>query len=307
VSGTPGSSRAGDHGAFDELAVGWALHALEPEDEAVFALHLPDCARCARTVAETSDVMAALATDLPAAEPSPELRERLRAAVERTEQEQHPAAPELPFAAPPGRAVADTWEQRLLQSGTTPSGAERRAPGFPLYDPRRAPGAGDGRPTWRRMAPSALVAAAVAAVLGLGTWAVVLGDDRDRAQSVVAEQTQIMDALLQPGHATIAPVSDTAGHRVATVVARNGQVQVVTSGLGVNNVFTTTYVVWGMRAGSPVALGTFDVVQPQMDLRTVGSEQTGLDDYTAYAISLEPGRQAPTAPSDVVANGQVTS
>ena len=27
----------GDHEAFDELAVGWALHALEPEDEALFA------------------------------------------------------------------------------------------------------------------------------------------------------------------------------------------------------------------------------------------------------------------------------
>ena len=26
-----------DHAAFDELAVGWALHALEPEDESLFA------------------------------------------------------------------------------------------------------------------------------------------------------------------------------------------------------------------------------------------------------------------------------
>jgi hypothetical protein len=56
-----------------------------------------------------------------------------------------------------------------------------------------------------------------------------------------------------------------------------------------------------------VPLGTFDVVQPHTDLRTVGSEQAGLDDYNAYAISLEPGRQAPATPSDVVANGQVTS
>ena len=102
MSGTP---RAGDHEGFDELAVGWALHALEPEDETLFARHLPDCARCARTVAETEEVMAALATDLPPAEPSEQLRSRLRAAVERTEQVHRPPSPAaLPdTAAPPPR------------------------------------------------------------------------------------------------------------------------------------------------------------------------------------------------------------
>ena len=44
-----------------------------------------------------------------------------------------------------------------------------------------------------------------------------------------------------------------------------------------------------------------------VDLRTVGSETTGLDDYSAYAVSLEPGRQPPAYPSDIVARGQVTS
>ena len=57
-----------EHEAFDELAVGWALHALEPEDEAAFTAHLAGCRQCAQTVAETAEVMAALATDLPAAE-----------------------------------------------------------------------------------------------------------------------------------------------------------------------------------------------------------------------------------------------
>ena len=67
----PRSSKdeAKDHVLFDELAVGWALHALEPEDEAIFAVHLEGCARCTRTVAETSEVMAAMAADLPVAEP----------------------------------------------------------------------------------------------------------------------------------------------------------------------------------------------------------------------------------------------
>jgi anti-sigma factor RsiW len=64
----------GDHEVFDELAVGWALHALEPEDEAIFARHLPGCARCAETVAETTEVMAGMASDLPPAAPSETLR-----------------------------------------------------------------------------------------------------------------------------------------------------------------------------------------------------------------------------------------
>jgi len=91
------------------------------------------------------------------------------------------------------------------------------------------------------------------------------------------------------------------------VVARDGQAQVVTDGMGVNDTAATTYVLWGMTEGSPVALGTFDVTSPGMDLQTVGSDATGLDDYSAYGISIEPGRQAPSSPTDIVANGQVTS
>jgi len=56
-----------------------------------------------------------------------------------------------------------------------------------------------------------------------------------------------------------------------------------------------------------VPLGEFDVVTPQMDLRTVGSTATGLDEFTQYAVSIESGRQAPSQPTEVVATGQVTS
>jgi hypothetical protein len=303
VSAVPGS-----HEPFDELAVGWALHALEPEDEAVFGAHLPQCPRCAHTVAETSEVMSALASDLPPAEPSPDLRDRLRTAVEHTEQLPPPAAagPQDPAAVPadavpPGGPAAP--------APTDPPGGRRRtdrpaAPGVPAHPPSVGEA---GRSAWRRVLPNALVAAAVAAILALGSWSVVLGSARDEAQSVAAEQAEVVDALLQPGRATITPVSATDGRSVATVVARGSQVQVVTHGLQVNDSSDSTYVVWGVQASDPVALGTFDVVSTRTDLRTVGSASTGLDDYEGYAISIEPGRQAPSEPTDVVANGQVTS
>lgn len=305
MSGAPGPGRD-EHEAFDELAVGWALHALEPEDEAAFTDHLASCRRCAQTVAETSEVMAALAADLPWAEPSPSLRDRIQAAVEQTEQ--------LPTAPPVARA-----EPVRPESTATPARPVERTPSrHPAgglrpasFDGLRPPGAtrlADPRPAWRRVFPHALVAAAVAAVLALGAWNVVLSGDRAAVQATAAEQAEMLDALLEPGRATIAPLTDD-GRTLATVVARDGHVQVVAEGLPVNDSSDTTYVVWGVReqTSPPVPLGTFDVVSRQMDLRTVGSTATGLDEYSTYAISIEPGREAPAEPSEIVANGQVTS
>jgi hypothetical protein len=294
VAGGPG--RDDEHRSWDELAVGWALHALEPEDETLFADHLAGCARCAQTVAETAEVMGAMAGDLPQAEPSEGLRDRLRAAVEETEQlppaQRRTEQPAVPSAVPsvPQQAAAPQ-----------PVGSD--------YGNLRAPlpvRTVDRRPAWRRVLPTALVAAAVAAVLSLGAWNVVITNDRDAAQATAAEQSRMLDGLLAPGRAVIAPVAHD-GKVMATVVARDDQVQVVANGLPVNDSHDHTYVVWGMQDGLPKALGTFDVVTPDMDMRTVGSTGTGLDDYSAYGISIEPGRQAPSYPTDIVAQGEVAS
>jgi hypothetical protein len=273
-----------DHTTFDELAVGWALHALEPEDEAIFAVHLPGCPRCAATVAETGQVMAALSADLPAAEPAEELRTRLRAAVAATEQ-------------PAGTADAAT--PRSADGEGSP------APAPPVPGPGRAP-------VWRRALPGALVAAAVATILGLGLWSVSLAAARDELRATVAEQDQVMTALLRPGRATIVTLDpldplDAQREPVATVVARSGELRLITHGLAVNRADTTSYVVWGLGGDEPQALGTFDVGRSQMDLLTVGSRATGLDGFDEYAISLEPGQEAPSRPTEVVAFGEVAS
>ena len=288
--------RQDDHGPYDELAVGWALHALEPEDEELFAAHLPTCPRCRQTVAETTDVMGALAGDLPAADPPERLRDRLRAAVEEVEQLPSPGRDGDRTGRPVPPVVPDgPVPERRPEVGS--SGAHR-AP-FPL-------GSVDPQPNWRRVLPTALVAAGVAAVLALGTWNVVLSSARNEAQATAAEQAQVVDALLTPGQATITPLS-ADGVTVATVVAREDQVQVVPHGLAPNDVQDQTYVVWGTSAGSATPLGTFDVTSPQPALWTVGSGASGLDAYTGYAVSLEPGREAPAEPTDVMAQGEVPS
>ncbi|WP_448619748.1 anti-sigma factor [Geodermatophilus sp. URMC 65] len=291
----PRDPRRGEHETLDELAVGWALHALEPEDEERFAAHLPTCPRCRQTVRETADVMGALAGDLPPVDPPERLRERLHAAVEDTEQLPRPARGDertrlAPSAVPDRPAPVYRFEPPA-------SGAHRAS--FPVD-------AGDPRSSWRRVMPNAFVAAAVAAILALGTWNVVLSSAREEAQAAVAEQAELVDALLTPGQATIAPLT-ADGATVATVVAREGQVQVVTQGLRPNDVQDQTYVVWGTGAGGAAPLGTFDVTSPQPALRTVVSGPSGLDAYTGYAVSLEPGRSAPPEPSDIVASGEVPS
>lgn len=294
MSGRQTRREDADHQHFDELAVGWALHALEPEDEAGFEAHLAACPRCTATVADTVESMAAMATDLPVAEPSAGLRERLRAAVAETEQVQRPAQDVVPELA--GQPDAST----VVAFPGPARRAARRQHG------RGGHGVRSGRPGWQRALPNALVAAGVAAILALGAWNVLLTQDRDAAQATAETQASVMDSLLAPGELTVAPMEHD-GRTVATVVARDGQAQVVVDGMTANDTSDSTYVLWGMSNGSPVALGTFDVVADGVDLRTVGSDATGLDDYTAYGISIEPGRTAPSTPTDIVANGQVTS
>lgn len=277
-----------DHAPFDELAVGWALHALEPEDESFFVAHLAGCERCATTVAETTDVMAAMATDLPQSEPSEALRNRIRAAVEQTEQlPGPPAEPVRPVESAPAVPVV-------------------RAIAFP---PEPRPTA-EPRSRWRRAVPLGLIAAGVAAIVGLGIWNVVLTSDRSELQTTVAEQSRLVNGLLVPGQAIIATLDETDqtdGTPVATVVARADEVDVITHGLPVNDAESTTYVLWGLGGETAQPLGTFDVTASQMHMQTVGSGLTGFDQFVAYGISLEPGQEAPSLPTEVVATGQVTS
>ncbi|MHB8451095.1 MAG: hypothetical protein ACYDAQ_11690 [Mycobacteriales bacterium] len=72
------------HEAFEELAAGHALHALEPEDEQALLAHLPGCSTCQAALAEMQAVAAQLAGAVPDEAPPPELLARIRAATDAT-------------------------------------------------------------------------------------------------------------------------------------------------------------------------------------------------------------------------------
>ena len=260
---------------FEELAVGWALHALEPEDADAFLPHLAECARCRSIVDETTEVMADLAIATPSAEPPPGLGERLRAEVARTPQDASAERPE---------AVAPRTPARRASPAAVPSDSPSVAPA--------------GVPVPRRRWTSVLVAAAVAAVVGLGGWTVVLMGDRNEARDAAAAEAAMVEQLLRPGPATVIPVTD-GGRTVATLLARDDGVQVVSHALEANDRDAETYVLWGLEQGTPKALGEFDVDGSGLELDTL--EVEGAAGFPSYGISVEPGRQAPEAPSDVVA------
>lgn len=301
------ADRRTEHDLFAELALGWALHALEPEDEAMLLRHLPDCRRCERDVAAATEVMAAMAYDLPGDAPPPGLRAAVAADVRATDQV--PLSDVLLPELLPPPLVELPPEPTARHSAAAPAAAPVRGRHSAAYLSRVRRRHRAARPWWRsRLAtPAALAAVAVAVTVGLGAWNVYLAAARVDAQATATAESRALSAVLQPGKARLAALVDAHGQPKATVVVRAPQVQVLAQGLPVDDTLTQTYVLWGMRDGVPTAVGTFDVDRPQMGLSAVGSVQAGATDFPAYAISLEPGRQAPPTPTEIVATGQVGS
>jgi anti-sigma-K factor RskA len=67
-----------NHSDFEELAAGFALGALEPDEEQAFQRHLEGCSTCRTSVRELEEVSASFAYVPPAVEPPASLRTSLR-------------------------------------------------------------------------------------------------------------------------------------------------------------------------------------------------------------------------------------
>ena len=67
------------HDLWEALAVGHAMRALEPADDAQFRDHLATCDRCAQVLAESESLVESLASAVEPIEPPPALRERVLA------------------------------------------------------------------------------------------------------------------------------------------------------------------------------------------------------------------------------------
>ena len=93
--------------AYRELAVGWALHALEPAEESLVIGHLADCATCASIAANTEEVGAMLGLSVPQTTPRIGLEQRILSATGSNR-----AAPVVSLAPPmqPPRPITEPSE-----------------------------------------------------------------------------------------------------------------------------------------------------------------------------------------------------
>ena len=69
------------HERFEELAAGFALDALDPEDRRAFEAHLESCPECAELLAGFLAAASTLATGVPQQQPPAGLRDRVMQAV----------------------------------------------------------------------------------------------------------------------------------------------------------------------------------------------------------------------------------
>ncbi len=244
-----------------ELAVGWALHTLEPADEAVFRAHLPGCERCQATVRDAEEVGAALALGVRQVQPPDVLGERIRE-----------------LAGEAGSGAPGTFSLRRRGRRVTAR--------------------------WPLLAAAAVLVL-VALSVGLGLRAVQLDAKRDIAAQRAAELSEVLELAADPATRTI-ELNGPDGRPLARLLVGPDSRVLLPLGLPANRTSDQTYVLWGLRPGDPVPLRTFDVPAEPSAVQPVGPDATA-DSFVGYAVSLEPGRTMPAAPSKVLASGQVES
>jgi Anti-sigma-K factor rskA len=259
------------HGEWDALAVGWAMTALDPDDELRFAEHLQTCGRCTATVGDALDTVADLAYTFPPESPPERLRRRILAVAEAE-----------PRAEPSALRSAEPRSPRPTASAVVPLASRRR---------------------WARRSA---VAATVALLAALGAWNVQLRSDQDRLRDVVAQRDALVARLTDAGPARVAIIRGPAGSgdRRATVVVKDGRVGLITETLPPES-GGRTYWLWSLRGpddAAPVPLAGFTVPETRFSACNI-EPPAGVDVTRAFAISDEPGPKRPTRPTDVVAFG----
>jgi hypothetical protein len=263
-------------------AVGWALQALEPDEELAVQAHLPDCPSCRETVRETEVLVGEMGAQVEQVDPQARLRENILAEAAGTPQIRPVEAPEPePARETTGVPRFEADERDRIVVG--PAGSR-----------------GSGR---RRLVAAAVALVAVFGVGGLTVYTLQVQEQRDAQVAQSQSLADLVTQLDRPG-TTLATLSTTGGEAVAAVLTTISERTVVTAGLPPNDRGTAIYVLWGLGVGDPRPLGAFDVPTPGAGVHEVGTGAGG-PAFLQYAVSLEPGRVMPAAPTVVVASGPV--
>ncbi len=261
------------HAEFEELAAGYALDALEPEEEDRFLAHLPGCGRCGVALTQHLAVAAQLAwaVDPVPALPLPPALAVIAATSPRT-------FPEDPFH-PQGLPTTS----RVLRRPAVRRGSGRERP--TLF-----PGARRGRVL---AAAGALGVAALLTVVSLdavsrnGGIATVQADSSEQALLAVNDPAAAVGRLVAVGQ---------SAH--GTAVVSQGHAWLVLDGLAPSGP-GKRYVAWEITGFDTMRAAAAFVVEDQgvtaVDLGPVPPSAVA---STRYAVTLEePGASLPSSPS----------
>jgi hypothetical protein len=273
------------HGEFEELAAGYVLGALEPDDEHAFQQHLDGCPTCRALVRELEAVAAQLAYAAPPAEPP----DTVWAAIRR---EIGADAVDEAVRGPVGGARA-TFGTTPGGPGTTPAGPTTPARPGPRADRRPGPGRS-------RLLAGLGAAAAVLLVVALSAWNLNLRQQNDAYRQRVAALERAAELVNEPT-ANLIALDDTPGPAgaQATVVASTRLDRAV---LVVENLPPLrrgrVYALWCVPGSNIKKAEKAMVFVP---LRRQGAQTLGfqvpIQPGTAFAITDEPGPAGSDKPS----------
>jgi len=260
------NARENAHELYEQLAVGHALSALEPEDEHAFLAHLSGCAACEAAVAEHTETLSHLAYGAAAAEPPASLLEGIRKGVQES-----------------GRAGA-----------------------FPVPTAPSSLDAARERRRHRTMrTTTGLIGAAAALVMVMALVFVNRGlqAKNNDLQAADARLSSVVTSLVHEGSRK---VTLTGGGKTSAVAVLNGSaVSLVMRGVAANDTSNSIYVLWERsRFGVVRPVGTFDVHSSDIavvdHLRLTGDADT----VQSLIVTREQGRTAPPiAKGDTVVAG----
>jgi Anti-sigma-K factor rskA len=255
---TPGPRRTSGHEVYEELAVGHALHALEPEDDLRFSAHLAGCDLCRDRLAENDRLLGAMAAALPQEEPPPSVLQGIRAQVRGSAAPAPQPAVDRP-ATPPADELAARRREVVV------------------------------RRSWLLSA----AAGVMAVVLGLGIWTAVLQSQRDAESGRADRLAAAVEQLERPDARTV-PLASSNGAVQLVVVAQGDSAAFVVDGLEPNPT-GTAYVLWGQDlAGDVKPLTAFDVAEGGLAVLQGQQLQVPVSQLTTLMVTHEKRRGLPS-------------
>jgi anti-sigma-K factor RskA len=244
------------HSEYEELAAGYVLGALEPDDEHVFQRHLGGCPVCEANVRELEAVVGELAYAVPPVDPP----DAVWAGIRREIRPEATRRPSIPKAAPGTRAATGT------RAGSTGRGL--------------------------RLLPGLAAAAAIVVVVVLSLWNLSLRDENTVYRDRVAALERATQLANDP-NASLVSLDDAQGPSgaQATVIASSLHDRGV---LLIENLpplaRDRVYELWGVPEGDLDKAEKALVFQP---LRRQGVQtlefEVPIQPGTVFAITEEPG------------------